>query len=54
MRIFRLALISSLNRCRIMLTPLYLDMRDILSQDWAKYPRIFKILHVQNIWQVVR
>ena len=23
--------------CRIMLTPIYLDMRDILSQVWAKY-----------------
>ena len=28
---------SSLNRWRIMLTPIYLDMRDILSQVWAKY-----------------
>ena len=27
---------SSLNRCRIMLTPIYLNMRDILSQVWAK------------------
>ena len=36
----RLALNSSLNRCRIMLTPIYLDMRDILSQVWAKYKKI--------------
>ena len=24
-------------KCIIMLTPIYLDMRDILSQVWAKY-----------------
>ena len=33
----RFALNSSLNRCRILLTPIHLDMRDILSQVWAKY-----------------
>ena len=36
-----------------MLTPIYLDMRDILSQVWAKYKKKLK-LYVQNIWQVVR
>ena len=44
---------SSLNRCRIMLTPIYLDMRDLLSQVWAKYQN-FQKFYVQNIWQVVR
>ena len=34
--IVRLALIVTLNRCRIMLTPIYLDMRDITIKSWGK------------------
>ena len=45
---------SSLNRCRIMLTPIYLYMKDKLSQVWAKYYFFSSKFYVQNIWQVVR
>ena len=41
---------SSLNRCRIMLTPIYLDITDILSQVWAKYKEFQTFILVKNIW----
>ena len=49
----RLALMYSLNRCRILLTPIYLDMRDITIKSLGKILKFSK-LYVQNIWQVVR
>ena len=44
---------SSLNRCIIMLTPIYLDMMDILITSLGKILK-FSNLYVQNIWEVVR
>ena len=49
----RLALITLWIRCRIMLTPIYLDMRDITIKSWGKNYN-FQTFYVQNIWQVVR
>ena len=49
MRMLDLPLIPLWNRCSIMLTPIYLDMRDILSQVWAKYQNFSKF-YVQNRW----
>ena len=43
---------SSLNRWGIMLTPIYLDMRDIPSL--GKISKFSKFYTVQNIWQVVK
>ena len=33
---------SSLNRCRIMLISIYLDMSDLLSQVWARFQNLSK------------
>ena len=41
----------SLNRCRIMLTPIYLGMSDITIKGWGKKFKFSKF-YVQNIWQV--
>ena len=49
----RLALITHLKRCRIMLTLIYLDMRDITIKTLGKKYKFSKF-YVQNIWQVVR
>ena len=49
----RLALNSSLNRCRIMLTPIYLDNEGHTITSLGKILKFSK-LYVQNIWQVVR
>ena len=52
----RLALNSSLNRCRIMLTPIYLDMTHTRTyyHKFGQNIKIFTKFYVQYIWQVVR
>ena len=43
----------SLSGCRMVLTPVYLDVRDITIKSLGKKLGFSK-LYVQNVWQVVR